>query len=203
MQNLQSWLQFAGPLLCEGRRAVRVADRWRLARAPGKPLRWRIRPVSVHSGHIERGRWGQNMVTQRLPFLFFKDYTTNVTHWRNVRPLAPYRPGWCPTLVPCQPRCHLGVTTSQQEGCSSSGHHVEGRAPLWYCRDGSCSSLRSIENTRTHSCSGHPSGSEAKSAGGGGPGVGRSPHDRFHLFTGGLSVTGWSQPRQTRRSNSF
>lgn len=73
VQNLQSWLQFTGPFLCEWRWVVRVADRCRLACATGRPLRWMIRPVSIHSGHIERWRWRRNNLEKWfLLFFFFK-----------------------------------------------------------------------------------------------------------------------------------
>lgn len=73
MQNLESWLQLAGPFLWEGRWAMGVADRWRLARATGKPLRWTLRPVSVNSGHIERWGWGTKYMYAGEMISFFKD----------------------------------------------------------------------------------------------------------------------------------
>lgn len=171
MQNLESGLQLTGPFLWEGWWAMGVADCWRLACATGKPLRWTLRPVSVNSGHIERWRWGQNTCMLVKWFLFFKRWKQ-----KNGTP-ALYLCGWCLTLLPSLPRCRLDGTSSHQEGCSPAGHQPEGRAPLWSCGEGSRSSRHLIENTRNHSCSGHPSGSEVMS---------RSPHDRFHLFTGGI-----------------
>lgn len=129
-------------------------------------------------------------VSEMISFFFWKINTKNVTHRHNIWPPALYLSGWYLTLLPSQLRHHLDITASQQEACSPAEHQLEGRAPPEYCGEGSCSSLHLIENTRNRSCSGHPSGAEAMSDGGGGTEAGRSPRDRFHLFTGGISVTG-------------
>lgn len=112
----------------------------------------------------------------------FKYKNVNPAH--KVRPPTLHLAGQCLTWLLYQLRHHLGVGASRQVGCSPVGPQLEGRARLWYCGGGSCSSLHLIENTKSHSCSAHPSGYEAMSDGGGGTDEGTSPHDRFHLFPG-------------------